>query len=53
MTKNTALINFIVYCYKGIIFLKSVDAFDIYESAENLCHLFANFVITEFGSSSD
>ncbi|XP_024006640.1 uncharacterized protein LOC112083140 [Eutrema salsugineum] len=40
--RQRPLINFLVYCPKGITFLKSVDASDIYESAENLCNLFAD-----------
>ncbi|XP_010436496.1 PREDICTED: uncharacterized protein LOC104720259 [Camelina sativa] len=43
-TRQRPLINFLVYCPKGITFLKSVDASDIYASAENLCNLFAELV---------
>lgn len=35
------LINFLVYCPKGISFIKSVDASDIENNATNLCNLFA------------
>ncbi|KAJ9538447.1 hypothetical protein OSB04_031180 [Centaurea solstitialis] len=35
------LINFLVYCPKGISFLKFVDASDIESNALNLCNLFA------------
>ncbi|XP_052622329.1 uncharacterized protein LOC128127696 [Lactuca sativa] len=38
------LINFWVYCPKGISFLKSVDASDIESNASNLCNLFAEIV---------
>ncbi|KAJ9568146.1 hypothetical protein OSB04_004112 [Centaurea solstitialis] len=38
------LINFLVYCPKGISFLKSVDASDIESNAVNLCNLFAEIV---------
>ena len=38
------LINFLVYCPKGISFLKSVDASDIASDATNLCNLFAEIV---------
>ncbi|XP_010425286.1 PREDICTED: uncharacterized protein LOC104710400 [Camelina sativa] len=38
------LVNFLVYIPKGITFLKSVDASNIYASAENLCNLFAELV---------
>ncbi|XP_052622528.1 uncharacterized protein LOC111921122 [Lactuca sativa] len=38
------LINFLVYCRKGISFLKSVDASDIESNATNLCNLFAEIV---------
>ncbi|XP_071913969.1 uncharacterized protein [Coffea arabica] len=34
----------IVPCSKGISFIKSVDAYDIVTSAENLCNLFAEIV---------
>ncbi|XP_010446203.1 PREDICTED: uncharacterized protein LOC104728998 [Camelina sativa] len=43
-TRQRPLVNFLVYCPKGITFLKSVDASDIYASAENLCNLFAELV---------
>ncbi|XP_023638904.1 uncharacterized protein LOC111830639 [Capsella rubella] len=43
-TRQRPLINFLVYCPKGITFLKSVDASDIYANAENLCNLFAELV---------
>ncbi|XP_071906285.1 uncharacterized protein [Coffea arabica] len=43
-TRQRSLINFLVYCPKGISFIKSVDASDIVTSAENLCNLFAEIV---------
>ncbi|XP_010468542.1 PREDICTED: uncharacterized protein LOC104748632 [Camelina sativa] len=43
-TRQRPLVNFLVYCPKGITFLKSVDASDIYASAENLCNLFVEVV---------
>ncbi|XP_010480937.1 PREDICTED: uncharacterized protein LOC104759744 [Camelina sativa] len=43
-TKQRPLVNFLVYCPKGITFLKLVDASDIYASAENLCNLFVEVV---------
>ncbi|XP_024009284.1 uncharacterized protein LOC112084392 [Eutrema salsugineum] len=43
-TRQRPLINFLVYCPKGIIFIKSVDASGIYTNAENLCNLFAEIV---------
>nr|XP_043639154.1 uncharacterized protein LOC122610225 [Erigeron canadensis] len=38
------LINFLVYCEKGISFLKSVDASNITNNSVNLCNLFAEIV---------
>ncbi|KAL4588076.1 hypothetical protein LXL04_000955 [Taraxacum kok-saghyz] len=38
------LINLLVYCPKGISFLKPVDAYDIANNATNLCNLFAEIV---------
>ncbi|KAJ0447335.1 putative HAT dimerization domain, ribonuclease H-like superfamily [Helianthus annuus] len=38
------LINFLVYCEKGISFIKSVEASDIESNSENLCNLFAEVV---------
>ncbi|CAA7055209.1 unnamed protein product [Microthlaspi erraticum] len=43
-TRQRPLINFLVYCPKGVTFIKSVDASDIYTNAENLCNLFAEIV---------
>ncbi|KAK9064821.1 hypothetical protein SSX86_016203 [Deinandra increscens subsp. villosa] len=38
------LINFLVYCEKGISFIKSVDASNIENNSSNLCNLFAEIV---------
>ncbi|CAN7058200.1 unnamed protein product [Brassica rapa subsp. trilocularis] len=43
-TRKRPLINFLVYCPKGVTFIKSVDASDVYTNAENLCNLFAEMV---------
>ncbi|KAC9430404.1 hypothetical protein E3N88_45859 [Mikania micrantha] len=43
-TRHRSLINFLVYCERGISFLKSVDASNIESNAENLCDLFAEVV---------
>uniref|UniRef100_A0A0D2ZWI5 DUF659 domain-containing protein n=1 Tax=Brassica oleracea var. oleracea TaxID=109376 RepID=A0A0D2ZWI5_BRAOL len=43
-TRQRPLINFLVYCPKGITFIKSVDASGIYTNAANLCNLFAEIV---------
>ncbi|XP_048613108.1 uncharacterized protein LOC106430951 [Brassica napus] len=43
-TRQRPLINFLVYCPKGITFIKSVDASGICTNAENLCNLFAEIV---------
>ncbi|XP_020972805.1 uncharacterized protein LOC110269357 [Arachis ipaensis] len=39
------LINFLVYCPKGTVFLKSVDASNISKTAENLFKLFRDVVL--------
>ncbi|XP_065867963.1 uncharacterized protein [Euphorbia lathyris] len=38
------LINFLVYCSRGLSFIKSVDASNILTDAENLCNLFGEIV---------
>ncbi|XP_039022455.1 uncharacterized protein LOC120154889 [Hibiscus syriacus] len=43
-TRHRPLINFLVYCSKGISFIKSVDASDIESNAETLCNLFSEIV---------
>ena len=43
-TRKRPLIKFLVYCPKGVTFIKSVDASDVYTNAENLCNLFAEMV---------
>ncbi|XP_065871368.1 uncharacterized protein [Euphorbia lathyris] len=41
-TRQRPLINFLVYCSKGLSFI--VDALGIYTDAENLCNLFGEIV---------
>ncbi|XP_052622338.1 uncharacterized protein LOC128127703 [Lactuca sativa] len=43
-TRQRSLINFMVYCAKGISFIKSVDASDIEGNAQTLCSLFSEIV---------
>ncbi|XP_042466040.1 uncharacterized protein LOC122048551 [Zingiber officinale] len=43
-SRQRPLINFLVYCPKGISFIKSVDASDVETNAQNLCNLFAEIV---------
>ncbi|XP_054808627.1 uncharacterized protein LOC129310731 [Prosopis cineraria] len=42
--RNRQLINFLVYCPRGMVFIKSVDASDIVKNAQNLCNLFMDMV---------
>lgn len=42
--RKRLLINFLVYCLKGVTFIKSVDVFDVYINVENLCNLFVEMV---------
>jgi hypothetical protein len=42
--RNRSLINFLVYCPKGIVFLKSVDATDSSKTADFLFRLFRDVV---------
>nr|XP_043625897.1 uncharacterized protein LOC122597364 [Erigeron canadensis] len=42
--RQRPLINFLVYCPKGVSFLKSVDASDIESNAKSLCNLFSDIV---------
>ncbi|KAI0511649.1 hypothetical protein KFK09_012279 [Dendrobium nobile] len=42
--RSRTLINFMIYCPRGISFLKSVDASDIVKDATNLCSLFSEVV---------
>ena len=39
-TRHRSLINFLVYCPRGMVFVKSVDASDIMKSTRNLFKLF-------------
>ena len=43
-TKHRSLINFFVYCPRGMIFVKSVDVSEIVKSARNLFKLFDEVV---------
>ncbi|KAK8941408.1 hypothetical protein KSP39_PZI009861 [Platanthera zijinensis] len=42
--RSRTLINFLVYCPRGLSFLKSVDASDITKDANTLCALFSEVV---------
>ncbi|KAK8935149.1 hypothetical protein KSP39_PZI013556 [Platanthera zijinensis] len=42
--RSRTLINFLVYCPRGLSFLKSVDASDIKKDANTLCELFSEVV---------
>nr|XP_043629847.1 uncharacterized protein LOC122601143 [Erigeron canadensis] len=42
--RQRPLINFMVYCSKGVSFIKSVDASGIESNAHNLCNLFGEIV---------
>ena len=35
-TKTRSLINFLVYCLRGMVFVKSVHALEIVKSSKNL-----------------
>ncbi|PKA62387.1 hypothetical protein AXF42_Ash009273 [Apostasia shenzhenica] len=41
---SRALINFLVYCPKGVSFIKSVDASDFVTNAQTLCNLFVEII---------
>ncbi|KAK4596520.1 hypothetical protein RGQ29_014530 [Quercus rubra] len=43
-TRHRSLINFLVYCPRGMVFVKSVDASDIVKSTRNLFKLFDEVV---------
>ncbi|XP_030958518.1 uncharacterized protein LOC115980411 [Quercus lobata] len=43
-TRRRILINFLVYCPKGIIFIRSIDASDLVKDAINLSNLFDEIV---------
>ncbi|XP_050243404.1 uncharacterized protein LOC126692036 isoform X1 [Quercus robur] len=43
-TRHRSLINFLVYCPRGMVFVKSVDASDIVKSTRNLYKLFDEVV---------
>ena len=38
--KQRTLINFLIYCFEGILFVKSIDDSDIVKDATNLFKLF-------------
>ncbi|XP_054816866.1 uncharacterized protein LOC129316465 [Prosopis cineraria] len=42
--RNRQLINFLVYCPRGMVFIRSIDASDIVKDAQNLCNLFMDMV---------
>ena len=46
-TKHRSLINFLVYCPRGMVFVKSVDASDIVKSTRNLFNLFDEVVTVQ------
>ena len=43
-TRYRSLINFLVYCPRGMVFVKSIDALDIVKSTKNLFKLFDEVV---------
>ncbi|XP_075663461.1 uncharacterized protein LOC142633069 [Castanea sativa] len=43
-TRHRTLINFLVYCPKGIVFIRSIDASDLVKDAINLSNLFDEIV---------
>ena len=46
-TRHTSLINFLVYCPRGMVFVKSIDASDIVKSTRNLFKLFDEVVTVQ------
>ncbi|KAE8719669.1 peroxisome bioproteinsis protein 12 [Hibiscus syriacus] len=42
--RQRTLINFLVYCPTGVVFVKSVDASDVIKDAKTLCGLFSEVV---------
>ncbi|PKU70417.1 hypothetical protein MA16_Dca007169 [Dendrobium catenatum] len=42
--RSRTLINFLIYCPRGVAFLKSIDASDITKDATTLCSLFTEIV---------
>lgn len=42
--KNRQFINFLVYCPRGISFIRSIDASDVVKDAVTLCNLFVELV---------
>ncbi|PKA52234.1 hypothetical protein AXF42_Ash010130 [Apostasia shenzhenica] len=43
-SRSRSLINFLVYCPKGVSFIKSVDASDFVTNAQTLCNLFEEII---------
>ena len=43
-TRHRSLINFLIYCPRGMVFVKSVDALEIVKSFRNLFKLFDEVV---------
>ena len=46
-TRHRSLINFLVYCPRGMVFVKSVDASNIVKSTRNLFKLFDEVVMVQ------
>ena len=42
--RHRSLINFLIYCPRGMVFVKSVDALEIVKSSRNLFKLFDEVV---------
>ncbi|XP_072054868.1 uncharacterized protein [Arachis hypogaea] len=42
--RQRTLINFLVYCSKGLCFVKSIDASSIVKNAQHLCNLFSEVI---------
>ncbi|XP_057740600.1 uncharacterized protein LOC130957772 [Arachis stenosperma] len=42
--RQRTLINFLVYCSKGLYFVKSIDASSIVKNASHLCNLFSEVI---------
>lgn len=42
--KQRTLINFLVYCSRGLVFVKSIDASDVVKDAATLCAMFSEVI---------
>ncbi|GAU51453.1 hypothetical protein TSUD_413500 [Trifolium subterraneum] len=42
--KQRTLINFLVYCPQGMVFVKSIDASDVVKDAATLCNMFTEVI---------